>query len=229
MFDLLETFTSICGGEVKTQPEGSPDTPSAEAVLLADWTLHGKSFVDNPSVDPTDDNNYLTTHLTRPMGILFEENYDVQHGGAYIAEINEGGSAAADGSICRGDQLIAIEEKRVIGMDFDDIMQVIEESDTNIKLTVFRGPAESLYGPSCGSAEQLGEEYVPERGEEAALVEDSESEVVREDIGDIAARQDYMDGVALAVAAVDGDAIGGNYHVTLVGEEFHVVKETTAE
>eukprot|EP00985_Skeletonema_marinoi_P027595 scaffold22927_cov204-Skeletonema_marinoi.AAC.1 len=126
MFDLLESFTSICGGEVKAQPEGSPDTPSAEAVLLADWTLHGKSFVDNPTVDPMDDNNYLTTHLTRPMGILFVENYDVQHGGAYIAEINEGGSAAADGSICRGDQLIAIGEKRVIGMDFDDIMQIVE-------------------------------------------------------------------------------------------------------
>eukprot|EP00984_Skeletonema_dohrnii_P019865 scaffold9590_cov138-Skeletonema_dohrnii-CCMP3373.AAC.3 len=228
MFDLLESFTQICGGEVKAQPEDSPDTPSAETVLLADWTLHGKSFVDNPSVDPMDDNNYLTAHLTRPMGILFEENYDVQHGGAYIAEINEGSSAAADGSICRGDQLIAIGEKRVIGMDFDDIMQIIEESDTNIKLTVFRGPAESLYGPSYGSGERLGE-YVPERGEEAALVEDSESEVVREDIGDIAARQDNMDAVALAVAAVDGDAIGGTYHVTLVGEEFHVVKETTAE
>jgi len=87
--------------------------------------------------------NYLTVHLTRPMGILFEENYD--HGGAYIAEINEGSSAAVDGSICRGDQLIAIGEKTVIGMDFDDIMQIIE-SDIKIKLKVFRGPAESLYG-----------------------------------------------------------------------------------
>eukprot|EP00985_Skeletonema_marinoi_P018298 scaffold10205_cov215-Skeletonema_marinoi.AAC.1 len=167
MFDLLESFTLICGGEVKTQPEaeGFPDAPSAEEDLLADWTLFS-SFVDNPSVDPMDDNNYLTAHLTRPMGILFEENYD--HGGAYIAEINEGSSAAADGSICRGDQLIAIEEKRVIGMDFDDIMQIVEASDINIKLTVFRGPAENLYGPSCASGERL-DEYVPERGEEAAV------------------------------------------------------------
>jgi len=219
MFDLLESFTLICGGEVKTQPEaeGFPDAPSAEEDLLADWTLFS-SFVDNPSVDPMDDNNYLTAHLTRPMGILFEENYDVQHGGAFVAEINEGCSAAADGSICRGDQLIAIGEKRVIGMDFDDIMQVIEESDTNIKLTVFRGPAESLYGPSW-----LGEEYVPERGEEAALVEeeDSESEVV----GDVKA--DLFGAVTTAML----DAVGETDKAdeTLVGEEFHVVKETTAE
>jgi hypothetical protein len=53
-------------------------------------------------------------------------------------------------------------------MDFEEIMQIVEASDIKIKLTVFRGPAESLYGPSYGSGERL-DEYVPERGEEAAL------------------------------------------------------------
>jgi len=144
------------------------------------------------------------------MGILFEENHDARHGGAIVAEIHDGCSAAADGSICRGDQLIAIGDKRVSGMDFDEVIKLIfDNAETKVKLTFFRGPAESLYGPSGASIEWL-DEFVAERGEEAALVEEeSESEVTPAIIADVAVIPDLLDDVAVAKTAVeDACALG---------------------
>ena len=230
VLDFLDNFTLICGGDDKaTDPVEAVPEHEAELSLKE----HGKDDVADEvtlvpdevtllePVDPMDAKNYLVTHLSRPMGILFEENFDVQHGGAFVAEINEGCSAAADGSICRGDQLIAIGEKRVSGMDFEEVMKLIVDGvEMKPKLSFFRGPAESLYGPSGASLSWL-DEFVAERGEEAALVEDSESEVVP-DIEDVAAPQDLLDVAGLAVAAVDGDAIDETFftaHQTLVDAE----------
>ena len=76
----------------------------------------------------------------------------------------------------------------VSGLDFDDVIKLIHDSsETEIKLTLFRGSAECLYGPNGASIEWLNK-FVAERGEEAALVEDSESEVMPESSsGDIIA------------------------------------------
>jgi len=216
MFDLLDTLTLVCGGGVKAAA-----TPAAAAVPkneAEDSTPQEHDKNNDPAeatalepVDAMDAKNYLVVNLSRPMGILFEENYDAQHGGAFVAEINEGCSAAADGSICRGDQVIAIGDKRVSGMDFDEVMKVIEESDTKIKLTLFRGPAESLYGPSGASKEWL-DEFVAERGEEAALVEEESESEVMQDIADVAVSPALLDDVAVAAAAaaaaVDAYALG---------------------
>jgi len=239
VLDFLDSFTLICGGNDKaTDPVEAVPEHEAELSLKE----HGKDDAADEvtlvpdevtllePVDPMDAKNYLVTHLSRPMGILFEENFDVQHGGAFVAEINEGCSAAADGSICRGDQLIAIGEKRVSGMDFEEVMKLIVGGvEMKTKLSFFRGPAESLYGPSGASLSWL-DEFVAERGEEAALVEDSESEVVP-DVEGVSTPQDLLDVAGLAVAAVDGDAIDETFftaHQTLVDAESHVEKEPVA-
>eukprot|EP00984_Skeletonema_dohrnii_P035677 scaffold35746_cov189-Skeletonema_dohrnii-CCMP3373.AAC.1 len=239
VLEFLDSFTLICGGNDKaTDPVEAVPEHEAELSLKE----HGKDDAADEvtlvpdevtllePVDPMDAKNYLVTHLSRPMGILFEENFDVQHGGAFVAEINEGCSAAADGSICRGDQLIAIGDKRVSGMDFEEVMKLIVAGvEMKPKLSFFRGPAESLYGPSGASLSWL-DEFVAERGEEAALVEDSESEVVS-NIEDVAAPQDLLDVAGLAVAAVDGDEIDETFftaHQTLVDAEAHVEKEPVA-
>ncbi|KAK1740785.1 hypothetical protein QTG54_008880 [Skeletonema marinoi] len=240
MFNFLDSF---CGVEVKEEPTSpaAVSVPEKEVVVPATHEADSKiqehdvknaaaTKITLKPVDPMDATNYLTAHLTRPMGILFEENYDVQHGGAFLAEINEGGSAAADGSICRGDQLIAIGEKRVSGMDFEEVIKIIEGSDINIKLTVFRGPAESLYGPSGASLEWL-DEFVAERGEEAALVEEEDL------LDDVAAAAADAVGETVktelfnAVAAAVRDAVGeiDNAGETPVDAEAHVEEESTAE
>lgn len=206
MFDFLDSLTLLCGGDVSTTTTTSPDKEAASC-CQQHGTNDDEAALDR--VDPMNAKNYLVTHLSKPLGILLEENYDEQHGGAFVAEINEGCSAAVDGSICRGDQLIAIGDKRVSGMDFDEIIKLIFACvEMKTKLAFFRGPAESLYGPSGASKEWL-DEYVAERGEEAALVEeeDSESEVVP-DIADVAVSDALLYDAAVAAADVDADTLG---------------------
>jgi hypothetical protein len=233
MFDLLDTLTLVCGGGVKAAA-----TPAAAAVPkneAEDSTSQEHDKNNDPAeattlepVDAMDAKNYLVVNLSRPMGILFEENYDAQHDGAFVAEINEGCSAAADGSICRGDQVIAIGDKRVSGMDFDEVMKVIEESDTKIKLTLFRGPAESLYGPSGASKEWL-DEFVAERGEEAALVEEESESEVMPDIADVAVSPALLDDVAVAAAAADAYALGHTVEADQVLVDSESCDETEAD
>mmetsp|Transcript_1125 Transcript_1125/g.1871 ORF Transcript_1125/g.1871 Transcript_1125/m.1871 type:complete len:425 (+) Transcript_1125:1-1275(+) len=93
-------------------------------------------------------------------------------------------------------------------MDFGEVMKIIEESDSKITLTVFRGPAESLYGP-WASVDWL-DAFVAERGEEAALYEDqvdSESEPYSADNTVAAARKDLLDVVSHIVTALDEDSV----------------------
>jgi hypothetical protein len=193
IFDFLDTFTLFCGddvctGDVKAATSPAEMTTAPSSTNTVEENNNDELLVESLVVDPMDETNYIISHLSRPMGILFEENYEQKYGGAFVTEINEGCSAAANGSICRGDQLIAIGDKRVSGLDFDDVIKLIHDSsETEIKLTLFRGPADCLYGPNGASIEWLNE-FVAERGEEAALVEDCESEVIPESSsGDITA------------------------------------------
>ena len=216
MFSFLDSFTLICGGG-DTKATNAAAVPEEEANSIFQVNdKNGVAAKDETLLNPADSmdtNNYLVVELTRPMGILFEENINRQYGGAFVVEINERCSAAADGSICRGDQLVAIGEKRVSGMDFDDVMKLIlDDFEEKTKLTLFRGPAESLYGPFGASIAWL-DEFVAERGEEAALVEEEESE---SDLTDVAVRNDLLD--VVAVAALDADVLDElNFKVKQLG------------
>ncbi len=224
MFSLLDSFTSFCGGDAKVAPTPSSaevmvkahhefhelaEDPAAEAAEAADlleneakltpqehviYDAVTKTIVEE--VDPMDASNYLVVHLTRPMGILFEENVDEKHGGAFVADVKDGCSAAADGSISCGDQLVAIGTKRVSGMDFDEIMKIIEESNSKIKLTMFRGPAESLHGP-LASAEWL-DDFVAESEEEAELQRDASAAEVFDVVSETV-KAELLNDVAAAV------------------------------
>lgn len=79
MFDLLDSF-NFCGGDAApTTPQKSfpaSETDPEMAGVNYSTEPHAKSFT--PTVDPMNANNYLVVQLTRPMGILFEENLDYQ-------------------------------------------------------------------------------------------------------------------------------------------------------
>ncbi len=156
MFDFLHKCTLLCGGPTASIPGPGQEN---KAELSKE---HGKNAATKAILDPMDAKNYLTVHLTRPIGILFEENHDDQYGGAFVADINKRSNAAADGSISCGDQLVAIGTKRVSGMDFEAMKLVFDSVETKTKLSFFRGPAESLYGPSGASVEWL-DEFLAER------------------------------------------------------------------
>ena len=103
-----------------------------------------------------DEKNYIAVELTKPMGIVFEEN-DSEYGGIFIQSLKEGGAAAAlGGRLQAGDQLIAVGTTNVSGLDFDNSLgAIIESKGETTKLTLFRGTAKQFYGPTGPSREWL--------------------------------------------------------------------------
>jgi len=90
---------------------------------------------------------FVEAKLSKPMGIVFEEN-EPQFGGIYIKSINSDGSAAADGALRPGDQLVAVEGASVAGKTFDEAMDALVAGPSEgTALKAFRGSAADLYNP----------------------------------------------------------------------------------
>ncbi len=99
----------------------------------------------------------MSTLLTKPMGIVFEEN-DEEYGGIFVISLSEDGAAEKDGTVKPGDQLVAVNEKKVSGLTFDEALGCIVDATTEkTKLTFFRGSEQQLYGPTGASKEWLDE------------------------------------------------------------------------
>ncbi|KAL3921136.1 MAG: hypothetical protein SGILL_002907 [Bacillariaceae sp.] len=106
-------------------------------------------------VDSMDEKNYIGVELSKPMGIVFEEN-DSEFGGIFVQSLKEGGVAAENGKVQPGDQLVAVATKSVSGMDFDEALGAIIESEgDSTNLSFFRGTAKQFYGPTGPSKEWL--------------------------------------------------------------------------
>lgn len=104
-----------------------------------------------------DATNYVMTSLTKPMGIVFEEN-DSEFGGIFVLEITEGSAAETDGTVRPGDQLVSVDGKKVTGIQFEEALgAIIDSTEDKTKLVFFRGPSKFLYGPTGASTEWLDE------------------------------------------------------------------------
>ena len=103
-----------------------------------------------------DESNYITVELSKPMGIVFEEN-DEKYGGIFVLSLSDG-SAQKEGTVRPGDELVAVGDKKVAGLAFDDALGAIIDSDAEkTKLVLFRGSAKDFYGPTGASQEWLDE------------------------------------------------------------------------
>lgn len=110
-------------------------------------------------VDSMDVKNYFYVELTKPMGIIFEEN-DADFGGIFVHSLKENGAAASltETPIMIGDQLVAVQQQKVSGLPFDEALGAITATNTDkVQLLLFRGSAPQLYGPTGASQEWLGE------------------------------------------------------------------------
>jgi len=126
--------------------------PNEEAVQQDEGTKAPKNFID--SMDKV---NYVSVELNKPMGIVFEENGE-DTGGIFILSLKEDGNADKTGALKAGDQLVAVGAQKVVGLSFDDALGAIVDCDaTPTKLTVFRGGASMLYGPTGASQDWLDE------------------------------------------------------------------------
>lgn len=112
-----------------------------------------------------DNTNYVAVKLTKPMGIVFEEN---DEGGIFVQSIKEGGAADTNGVIMEGDQLILVETTPVHGLPFDDALgTIVDATESEVKLVLFRGKAQQFYGPTGASKDWL-EEFATKGGVEVA-------------------------------------------------------------
>merc|ERR1712224_1047860 len=112
--------------------------------------------------------NYVGVRLSKPMGIVFEEN-DSEYGGIFVQSLTEDSVAAKDGTLEAGDQLVTVGTKNVSGLDFDDALGAIIESEGDqTELTLFRGTAKQFYGPTGPSKDWLSE-FASKGGKFAAL------------------------------------------------------------
>lgn len=108
-------------------------------------------------VDSMDVSNYVTASLTKPMGIVFEEN-DAKFGGIFVLEISQGGAAEVHGTIRPGDQLVSVSGTKVSGLTFEEALgKIIDSTEEVIPLAFFRGPAKFMYGPAGASQDWLDE------------------------------------------------------------------------
>lgn len=104
-----------------------------------------------------DKENYVSTALSKPMGIVFEEN-DEENGGIFVLSLSEEGAAEKDGTVKPGDQLVAVNDIKVAGLSFDEALGCIVDATTEqTTLTFFRGTEKQLYGPTGASKEWLDE------------------------------------------------------------------------
>ena len=90
------------------------------------------------------------TTLTKPMGLVFEEN-DAQLGGIYVSEVSEGGAAATAGTVAPADQLVAVDGVSTRGASFDDAMDLlVAASEGGVALQLARGEDPVLlHNPRC--------------------------------------------------------------------------------
>lgn len=110
-----------------------------------------------------DESNYVAAELAKPMGIIFEEN-DSEYGGIFVQSLKEGGIAEKSGVLRKGDQLVAVNKKKVCGMPFDDALgSIVDAEGETTKLVFFRGSAKQFYGPTGASKEWI-DEFVAKGG-----------------------------------------------------------------
>ncbi|KAL7430189.1 hypothetical protein ACHAXM_002123 [Skeletonema potamos] len=161
---IVDSLPSICGKPSQLSPfrKASPvavvveDDEYDEGVEVAQKN-DGSNLIHHGGVDPMNVESYITVHLPKPIGIRFEENNSKS--GVFVADID---NTAANESIRRGYQLIAVGEKRVSGLGFDEAVMkpIVDKVEAEVTLVFFTGSAEELYHPSSGATEEWLDNFV---------------------------------------------------------------------
>lgn len=158
----------MANGDHKPAPTPAPDPPQARPIVRPPREDDEKkqrvkryhTLRPDELVDPSDEASYVVVDLPkRAMGIIFGPN-PTTFGGAYVESFDENSAAARHGGLKVGDQLVGVGEALVKGHDFDSCIDkldmVVAKTREQVRLTVFRGAASSLYGRNGPCEEWLG-------------------------------------------------------------------------
>eukprot|EP00929_Paragymnodinium_shiwhaense_P063117 TRINITY_DN31551_c0_g1_i2.p1 TRINITY_DN31551_c0_g1~~TRINITY_DN31551_c0_g1_i2.p1 ORF type:complete len:259 (+),score=46.02 TRINITY_DN31551_c0_g1_i2:235-1011(+) len=97
-------------------------------------------------VDSSDEANYVTVTLQKPLGIEFMENSAADGSGVVVGEVRPGYSAYSNDFVRGGYHLIMANDKPVYGLPFEDAIAPIVDTEGPVKLTFFTGDAQHFYG-----------------------------------------------------------------------------------
>jgi PDZ domain len=105
----------------------------------------------------------FTVKVRRPMGVIFGENPKPLLG-LVIDDVSPGLNGGAAG-LRTGDQLVAVNGQMVVGREFDDVMALLQTSNSSpfSKLCMFRGSAldlNAVMSSFIGPQEEVEEDVV---------------------------------------------------------------------
>ena len=94
------------------------------------------------SKDAIDDVSY-SVKVAKPMGVIFGENPEPFFG-LSVDDVEPGLNGGSAG-LRMGDQLVAVNDEIVIGDSFTAVMTALQQAESPVQLTLYRGSIKSLY------------------------------------------------------------------------------------
>jgi PDZ domain len=155
--------------------------------------LHGVGIVD---LDTVSDIGYIVT-IEKPVGVVFGENR-APFKGLSIDNV-ESESNGDKAGLKVGDQLMAVNNKSVIGYDFDRALSLIKDAPSPVELQLYRGTIKSLFTIVVN---RRSDDYNPDAEEEDEFEEEG---VVSDD--DIVFDENYESPVIMSAEDFGDDTI----------------------
>jgi len=120
--------------------------------------------------------------VPKPIGVVFGENPD-PYFGLSVDDVSEGMNGGIAG-LRVGDQLLAVNEKVVVGKNFDDVMGLLQNEPKNLDLLLYRGPARQLFTVLYNQLEEGesiydDEDVYEDEGSEPVIMDESYESPVR--------------------------------------------------
>lgn len=116
--------------------------------------------------------------IPKPLGVVFGENPDPFFG-LVVDDVAEGLNGGKAG-LRVGDQLMAVNENVVVGNEFDDVMGLLQNEPTTLRLVMYRGPVTQLFtviSNQFEEGESMYDDEDDEEEEEVIMDENYESPV----------------------------------------------------
>mmetsp|Transcript_11930 Transcript_11930/g.27850 ORF Transcript_11930/g.27850 Transcript_11930/m.27850 type:complete len:605 (-) Transcript_11930:2-1816(-) len=121
------SFAAPTGARTPPMPGGAPSWPQPSCPTPRSSTREARPQGE------------FDVQLAKPLGLSLEEG---PAGGIFVDGLQEGGSAALEGTVRRGDRLVAVDGRPVGGADVNTVVGWITHGgNATAALTFFRGPA----------------------------------------------------------------------------------------
>mmetsp|Transcript_149150 Transcript_149150/g.479050 ORF Transcript_149150/g.479050 Transcript_149150/m.479050 type:complete len:231 (-) Transcript_149150:121-813(-) len=158
---LSKAMGGLIGGKEKSLDEGEQFTTPVEEFMSSLFGGGGKKEKTAEAkrkdgfFDSSDTDNYVTVSLEKPFGLGLAEA--TEGGGVMVAELQPGSNSENSGEIFPGFQVIAVDGEPVHGLPQATFIQIVGAKASPVKLTFFKGPADSFYGKLAPSTAWLKE------------------------------------------------------------------------